>query len=42
MLELGHANSARLKNNLDHIDSNPFEFNQLKGQVSHLNEEAQI
>ena len=38
-LELGHANSAKLKDNLDCIDSNPFEVNQLKDQVSHLDEE---
>ena len=38
-LELGHANSAMLKDNLDHIDSSSFEVNQLKEQVSHLDEE---
>ena len=38
-LELGHANSARLKDNLDRIDSNSYEVNQLKDQVSHLDEE---
>ena len=38
-LELGHENSAKLKDNLDRIDSNSFEVNQLKDQVSHLNEE---
>ena len=35
-LELSHANSAKLKDNLDRIDSNSFEVNQLKEQVSHL------
>ena len=39
VLELGHANSAKLKDNLDLIDSNSFEVNQLKDQVSHLDEE---
>ena len=39
VLELGHANSAKLKDNLDRIDSNSFEVNQLKDQVSHLDEE---
>ena len=34
-LELGHTNSAKLKDNLDRIDSNSFEVNQLKEQVSH-------
>ena len=35
-LELSHANSAKLKDKVDRIDSNSFEVNQLKGQVSHL------
>ena len=40
VLELGRANSAKLKDNPDHnIDSNLFEVNQLKDQVSHLDEE---
>ena len=34
-LELGHANSPKLKDNLDRIDSDSFEVNQLKDQVSH-------
>ena len=39
MLELGHANSAKLKDNLDRIDCNSFEVNRLKEQVGHLDEE---
>ena len=39
MLELGHANSAKLKDDLDRIDSNSFEVNRLKEQVGHLDEE---
>ena len=34
-LELDHANSPKLKDNLNRIDSNSFEVNQLKDQVSH-------
>ena len=34
-LELGHTNSAKLEDKLDRIDSNSFEVNQLKEQVSH-------
>ena len=39
VLELGHANSAKLKDNLDCIDDNSFEVAQLKEQVSHSDEE---
>ena len=39
VLELGHSKSAKLKDNLDRIDSNSYEVNQLKDQVSHLKEE---
>ena len=39
VLELGHANSAKLKDNLDCIDDNSFEVIQLKDQVSHSDEE---
>ena len=38
-LELGNANPAKLKYNLDHIDSNSYEVNQLNDQVSHLDEQ---
>ena len=38
VLELGHANSAKLKDNLDCIDDNSFEVIQLKDQVNHSNE----
>ena len=38
-LELRHANSAKLKDNVDRIDSSSIEVNQLKVQVSHLDEE---
>ena len=38
-LELGNANPAKLKYNLDHIDSNSYEVNQLNDQVSHLGEQ---
>ena len=37
-LELAYANSAKLKDNIDHIDNNSFEVNQLKDKVSHLDE----
>ena len=39
VLDLGHANSAKLNDNLDCIDSNSFEVNQSKDRVSHLDEE---
>ena len=38
-LELSHANSAKLKDNLDHKDGNSFEVVQLKDQVSHSDED---
>ena len=38
VLELGHVNSTKLKDNLDRADSNSFEVNHLKDQVSHLDE----
>ena len=37
-LELGNANSEKLKDHLDRLDSSSFEVDQLKDQVTHLDE----
>ena len=39
ILENLYANSAKLKDNLDHMDNNLLEVSQLKDQVSHLDGE---